>query len=110
MQKLATIYRDQGRYAESEQLLLKTLEMSKRVHGADHWATLGTMYSLAGLEAQRGERGKGLGWLQQAVEAGFTEADQMAEEADLEPLHGPEFDALVEQARQNAAEQRAVEP
>jgi non-specific serine/threonine protein kinase/serine/threonine-protein kinase len=104
---LGILYRDQGRYAKAEALNLKTLETSKRVFGPDHGTTLWTMYALAGLEAQRGERSKGIGWLQQAVEAGFTDADHMAEDEDLEPLHGPEFDALVERARQNAAAQRA---
>jgi len=31
----------------------------------------------------------------------------MAQDSDLESLHGPEFDALVERARKNAAKQRA---
>jgi hypothetical protein len=31
----------------------------------------------------------------------------MAEDPDLEPLRGPEFDALVERARRNAADRRA---
>ncbi len=31
----------------------------------------------------------------------------MVKDSDLEPLHGAEFDALVELARRNAADQRA---
>ena len=46
-------------------------------------------------------------WLRQAVNAGWAEADWMAKDSDLETLHSPEFDALVERARQNAAAQKA---
>jgi tetratricopeptide (TPR) repeat protein len=106
MNALAGLYRAQGRYDEAEPLYLETLEARKRVLGDDHPDTASTLYGLACLEALRGERGKGIGWLQQAVEAGFKKADQMAEDADLEPLHGPEFDALVERAREKAAAQR----
>jgi hypothetical protein len=46
-------------------------------------------------------------WLRQSVEAGFAQADLIVQDPDLESLHGPEFDAVVEQVRQNAAAQRA---
>ena len=65
------------------------------------------MYNLACLAARRGDRRKALGWLGQSVEAGFAQADVMAKDSDLETLHGPEFDALVEHTRRNAADQRA---
>jgi len=32
----------------------------------------------------------------------------MVRDSDLKPLHGPEFDALVEHARRNAAAARAA--
>ena len=37
--------------------------------------------------------------------AHHAEADQMTRDSTLETLHGPEFDALVERARQNASDQ-----
>jgi len=63
--------------------------------------------SLPSLEVQGGDRGKALGWLRQSVEAGYADADWMAKDSDLESLHGPEFDALIERARRNAADRRA---
>jgi hypothetical protein len=107
MNGLASLYRAQGRYDEAELLYLETLEARKSVLGDNHPHTVGTLYDLACVEAQRGDRAKAMDWLGQSVEAGYAEADHMAEDAAFEPLHGPEFDALVERARQNVAAQRA---
>ena len=38
-----------------------------------------------------------------AVELGFDSPDWLANAPRLQALHGPEFDALVDQARENAA-------
>jgi hypothetical protein len=38
------------------------------------------------------------------VDAGLQDADFMVGDPDLVPLHGPEFDALVERARTAGAE------
>ena len=46
--------------------------------------------------------------LQQAIEAGYFNADGMARDPELELLHGPEFDVLVQHARRNAAAARAT--
>jgi hypothetical protein len=107
MNNLALVSAAQGRYGEAETLYLANLETKKRVLGDNHPDTLNTMYNLACLEARRGNREKALGWLRRSVEAGLTGADWMAEDPDLEPLRGPEFDALVERARRNAADRRA---
>jgi len=64
------------------------------------------MYNLACLDALRGDREKAMEWLRQAVEAGFANADHMGKDTELESLYGPEFDALVEQARRNAGTPR----
>ena len=45
--------------------------------------------------------------LRQSIEAQFSNADWMAQDSDLESLHGPEFDVLVERARENLAQQQA---
>lgn len=47
-------------------------------------------------------------WLRQSIDAGFANADWMVQDSDLETLHGPEFDALVERARENLAKQQAL--
>ena len=74
--------------------------------GDDHPKTAEAFYSLACFEAVRGDRAKAMDWLIQTVDAGFAGADWMPKDTDLESLHGPDFDALVERVRQNAAEQR----
>lgn len=53
MRELATVFKEQGRYAESEALLRKTLTAQKRVLGQDHKDTFVTITVLAAVcEAQ----------------------------------------------------------
>jgi tetratricopeptide (TPR) repeat protein len=106
MNHLADLYGDQGRNDEAEPLLLEALETSKRVLGDDHPYTASTLYNLACLEVPLGNGTKAMDWLRQSVDAGWANADLLGRDSDLESLHGPEFDALVEQARRNAAAQR----
>jgi hypothetical protein len=42
-------------------------------------------------------------WLRQDVEGADLDFDTLAKDAELQSLHGPEFDALVTQSRKNAA-------
>ncbi len=106
--KYAKPYRNQGRYDEAETLYREALETQKRVLGDDHPETLWSIYGLGCVEALRGDRNAALEWLRQTVERGFTDADWMAKDSDLESLHGdPAFEALVERARENAAKQPA---
>ena len=57
------------------------------------------MYNLACLDAIDGDIDGSLEWLEGAVDAGYTDAEWMAEDPDLEPLHGdPRFEALLEEA------------
>ena len=104
---LAILFKNQGRNSEAEPLYLSVLDTQKRVLGDDHPGTIGTLYNLACFEATRGNPVRSFDWLSQAITAGFLHAEWMANDPDLVPLHGPEFDALVERARQNAAAQRA---
>ncbi len=107
MNNLALLYQGQGRHDEAEILYLKIHEARKRLHGDNHPETANSLYNLACLEALRGNRTKAMDWLRLSVEAGWVDADWMAKDSDLESLHGPEFDALVARARENAAAQRA---
>jgi non-specific serine/threonine protein kinase/serine/threonine-protein kinase len=106
---LAVMYTAQSRYDDAETLLLQTFEGRKRVFGAEHPGTTGILFHLARNEALRGDRMKAMDRLRQAVETGYPGAGRMARDPDLESLHGPEFDALVERARQNAEAKRAEE-
>lgn len=60
------------------------------------------LYNLACLEAMKGHRDQGLDYLSRSVAAGWSKDDVLVNDSDLEPLHGPEFDALVERARDKA--------
>jgi len=105
--KLASTYTGLGRYDEAEPLFRNLLETLERKYGASHLNTSASLFNLAWLEAMRGDRLRALDGLRQSVDAGVPQADYIAQDSDLEPLHCPEFDALVEQARENAAAQRA---
>jgi len=60
------------------------------------------LYNLACVSSLREDRKAGLTWLRRAVEIGWDMHEEMAVDPDLVSLHGPEFDALVEQAKANA--------
>ena len=107
LNNLALLYQYLGRYEEAGPLHLQVLEARKRVLGDKHPITATTLYNLACFEAMQGNGAKALSWLRQSVDAGFNAADWMAQDSELESLHGSEFDALVERTRQNAAKQRA---
>ena len=104
---LALLYQNLGRYEEAEPLYLEVLKARRRVLGDNHPITATTLYNLACFEAVQGNAARALSWLRQSVDAGFNAADWMDQDSDLESLHGSEFDALVERARRNAANQRA---
>ena len=107
MDGLAGVYLSEGRYPDAERLYLETLAIKKRVLGARHPETLNTMYNLGCLSSVRGDRAEGMNWIRQAVEGGYINADVMVHDTDLKALHGPEFDALLDRARRNAAAARA---
>jgi hypothetical protein len=107
MSNLATLYAIQGRHDEAEPLHLKTLEARRRVLGENHPDTANSLYNLACFEAMRGNTAQAMDWLRQSVSAGWANAELMGRDADLETLHGSEFDALIERVHQNAAAQRA---
>jgi eukaryotic-like serine/threonine-protein kinase len=55
MHALGVLYRQEGRYAESEALLTKALETRRRVLGQEHPDTLGTLDDLAALRQRQGK-------------------------------------------------------
>jgi non-specific serine/threonine protein kinase/serine/threonine-protein kinase len=107
MNNLALAYQSEGRYREAERLHLQTLEIRRRVLGPAHPDTLASLYNLACIAAKRGDRAKAMSWLRQDVDGGDTDFDTMAGDAELQSLHGPDFDALLAQVRKNAAAARA---
>jgi serine/threonine protein kinase/effector-binding domain-containing protein len=93
----------QHRYDEAERLLLEALKGQSKVLGERHPDTVHTLYNVGSLKARRGDVAGALLYLRQATDRGLPDADYMAGDPDLGPLHGnPEFEALVAAARENA--------
>ncbi len=101
---LGVLRQAQGRYADARSLYLEALAGHRRVLGDRDPQVGGTLYNLACLDGELGNRDEALDWLRQAVEAGYNDAHWMLHDADLEILHGPEFDELVARIRENAQE------
>ncbi len=103
MHFLAATLARQGRHDEGEKLMLETLEIQRRVLGPNHPEVARSLYGLACLESLRGRPTEALDWLRQAVEAGFNDVRQIAEDPELESLHGdPRFDTLLATVKKNA--------
>jgi tetratricopeptide (TPR) repeat protein len=99
-----------GRHDEAEAMLLEALEALGREEGDRSGDTARLSYNLACLEASRDQPERAMDWLSRSVDAGWADADEMIRDAWLESLHGPEFDALVEHVRRNAAGREADSP
>ena len=67
-----------------------------------------TLYSLKCLASRRRDRARAMVSLRDSVVAGFSNADCMSKDPDLEFLHGAEFDVLVERVRRNESLRRRV--
>ena len=52
---LATVYDDEGKYAPAEALLIRAVEIGRRVFGAEHPETLGSMIHLATVYGEEGK-------------------------------------------------------
>ena len=107
MGSLANVYLDEKRYSDAERLQLESLEVEKRVLGPRHPQTSWTMYNLACTSTLLGDRARAMDWLRQAIDNGYFNANGMSRDSDLKPLHGPDFEALVDRARRNTPASRA---
>ena len=64
------------------------------------------MYDVGCAAALSGNRVEALDWLRQSVEHGWTLGDWMAQDQDLESLHGdPEFEAIVAEFKKRIGEE-----
>jgi serine/threonine protein kinase/Tfp pilus assembly protein PilF len=102
MNTLAGVLLDQRRYAPAEPIYRDLLEARKRVLGISHPDTLWSFYNLGCLASLQGKRQDALGYLREAVDHGFADADTFGRDADLAPLkNDPEFQRIVGVARKN---------
>jgi len=67
MANLASIYKDQGRWKEAEDLYVLVLRTMKRVLGGEHPDTLTTMSNLAFMWKDLGKDNKALALLEQCI-------------------------------------------
>ena len=103
LHNLANVYKDQGRYDLAERHFLEALEGRRRALPKDHPLALDDMYALGCVASLKGDRGRALDWLGQAVDGGYKDhgdSAPMSEDTDLKRLRGdPRFEALVARAR-----------
>lgn len=89
---------------EAERLSLEVVELQRRVLGPNHPDTADSLYNLACSNSVRGRRDQALDWLRQALDAGFSDAELLADDTDLDSIRDdPRFRAL-------ASRLRAIEP
>jgi serine/threonine protein kinase len=101
---LGWTYMEQHRFAEADRILRETLTTARRVLGENHLETVVIIYNLACLAALQGHRADAFATLRQAVDHGYRDADNMANDEDLKSLHGdPRFDAILADLKKLAA-------
>ena len=97
MQKLAAMFAHANRSADAEALFQKAVSSAAK---ADPGQLSAALYSYGAGMAVLGRPDDAILHLQQAVEHGFTDADQMAADDDLKPLRGDSrFQAVMAQVR-----------
>jgi non-specific serine/threonine protein kinase/serine/threonine-protein kinase len=103
MTNMGELYIWMERSDDAERVYRESHEIGRRLHAEQRIRSGEAAYNLACLMMARGRRAEALDWLRKAVEVGFSDADAMAENADLEPLRGdPGFQALVAGMRAGA--------
>jgi len=102
MGNLADFYIEWKRYDDAERLLREGYEIGRRLFGDKNPNLDALSYNQAVVAAHKGRRREALDWLRKAVECGFSDADAMAKNADLQPLRGdPEFETLLAATKKN---------
>ncbi len=81
----------------------KALEISEKQHELRSSAT-DPIYNIACMQCLLGERAKALEWLEKAIDAGYSNADHMANDYDLRSIWGEgRFRAMVQKVRERNA-------
>jgi len=103
LNNLGSSYVRQERYGEAAVVFEETLRGKRSSLGERHPSTVRVLYNLSCLSALEGRTDAARGWLEEALEAGYSNHEQMVTDPDLASLRAdPSFAQLVEQARRNA--------
>jgi serine/threonine protein kinase len=98
---LATILGNEGLHADADELSRETIEAVSEANEASVLAN--AWYSYGCIDAGRGYKDEAIHHLQQAVDHGFSDANQMASDDDLKSLRqDPRFQALLAKIQKNA--------
>ncbi|HEV2195634.1 MAG TPA: serine/threonine-protein kinase [Candidatus Acidoferrum sp.] len=103
---LANALAAEAKYVEAYKLTREALEARLRILGPDHPDTADSEYNLATIDVATGKRAEAFQMLTDAVDHGFSAADDLALASDPEfkMLHvDPRFEVLIAHARQRAA-------
>jgi hypothetical protein len=106
MGALASIYKDQKRYADAERLGREALELRRRLLGPTHPDTANAKYDLACTLALAGKKSEALELLRDSMEHGLNpeSAKLIDRDSDFAPLHGdPRFERLAAEGKRLAA-------
>jgi len=109
MMGIANTLMEAGQYPPADKLFRETLAIQRRVMPPNHPDTALTLYNLGCVTAHEGRKAEAISLLSEAVEHGLPGYGDlgMAEDPDLNALHGdPSFAALVEHAKQVAADNK----
>jgi tetratricopeptide (TPR) repeat protein len=104
MRTLAIAVFNEGRYAEGKKLLRETIEIQRRVEGAENPDVAVSVYDLGCMAARGGHRDEAYSLLEEAVKIAPKIFRDIEGDADLQSLHGdPRFAALVARVAERAA-------
>ena len=98
LDNLASLYLEQGKYAEAEPLLQRSLSIREKALDPNHPDVALSFYGLTGLNARRGKRAEALGFLQRALPDGRDEPwmRSIGKDSNFVSLHrDPEFERIV---------------
>ncbi len=81
----------------------KALEAAEKMHDL-HPSHVDTIYNIACLHSLQGEKSKAYEWLEKAIDAGYDDADHLANDADFRTIRGEDrFRGIVERLRNRGA-------
>lgn len=103
LNNLGSSYVRQERYEEAAAAFEETLRGKRESLGPRHPSTVRVLYNLACLSAIQGREDEARAWLADAVEHGYSNHEQLAQDPDLDALReDASFAALLEKAHHNA--------